>query len=587
MKVMTVFSALIFLSCFQLLAAERSKQEVEALSACPVKEMIRLDRGEDATVLNAPRNQAGAMNCFAQTASCMVEGWMWKNNGSKQKNSKIEDYEVSTMVATIDGLVYGIKKHTEDNESDDLDVKHAKKFNVNGGGSICDVVNAFSQKGSYCPRHANIYEANLKTGKTPDQDLNQVQKKFFDFLQAVLSIQMDLEDATNRVDSVVIPKESLKTLQMLKEMFLKLVKEISEGKSESEIRVALKNELYQLNQKHKDTNCDYTDAKEKELISQVNDMITFANQDTVSGNSKELFTNFIKSMADKTPLESLPDLMRALVAPKCLNKENEIKINPKPFCEETLTSQLVGLNYKDSEKLYEKSKYFEELARTQYQTLKSKIKVTEAQYVQNFVRKKYSEYYQNLMNTSAEKVYLKRMPVTEKLNNSDSVAKAMRAKILPSITGSKKLPVGIGYCSGILFNRWLDTRGLPQSCEKKDGHGPHASAIIGVRPNQNGQGCQYLIRNSFSMAGQMDGYNENERRKVCGEWVQYEKRKNYSVQKSKSKEQIQAERDKLDCDNGNLWIDESALLSNTYSISVMTRGYEVKSKVQRLIDKNE
>lgn len=549
--------------------------------------MIRLDRGEDAVVVTPPRDQGGAYNCFAQTASCLTESWMWKHRDKKNKNIKIEDLEMSATTSTIDGLLYGVNRVANITKQDEL-----HKFNVNGGGSVCDVVNAVSKRGSYCPRSANIYESKIKSKdeKSPDNDSKNYQKTVLEFIQNILNVHKNLTNAsadTNDEFSVKRAEEARKTLSMLKNMYIQLVEEIAKGKTESEIKIQLKKELEKINSSHQCADCAISNQSEKTLISQVDSLIKVSEQLNGEGESGEIFKNFIRTMAEKDPYNALPELIRAISAPSCLDQKNEIKIDPKPFCKEYVFSKFSEpLDYKDSRKLTEQYFYYQKIAKNKYQQLKVK-NISEQEFVNNFMKEKYGNYQEKFFNSPQEKVFLEHMPVTSKIYNSDNIAKSLRDKIIPSITSKDKMPVGIGFCAGVLYDRWIDTRGRVANCPVKDGHGPHAATIIGIRPNKSGLGCQYLFRNSFSYRDNMGKYDEVNKRKVCGQWTEYDKRKEYSVQKSKTPQQIQAERDILDCDNGNLWIDESALLSNTYSLSVMTQGnFKTKEKVRDYLDQN-
>ena len=312
-------------------SAEKSNQEVQALSPCPVKEMIRLDRGEDAVVVTPPRDQGSAYNCFAQTASCLTESWMWKHRDKKNKNIKIEDLEMSATTSTIDGLLYGVNRDANITKQDEL-----HKFNVSGGGSVCDVVNAVSKRGSYCPRSANIYESKIKSGdeKSPDNDSKNYQKTVLDFIQNILNVHKNLTNAsadTNDEFSAKRAEEARKTLSMLKNMYIQLVEEIAKGKTETEIKIQLKKELERINSSHQCADCAISNQSEKTLISQVDSLIKVSEQLKGDGDTSDIFKNFIRTMAEKDPYYALPELIRAISAPSCLDQKNEIKINPKPF----------------------------------------------------------------------------------------------------------------------------------------------------------------------------------------------------------------------------------------------------------------
>ncbi len=601
----TWFSLIFLLFSSQIQATERSNQKYQHLSECPVKEMVRLDRGEDATVRTPPRNQYGAYNCFAQAASCLTEAWMWKHK--KNKNTKIEDLEMSTMVATVEGLKYALKRKTEDNshksigqalfekqkaDTAELNLNEASSFDalaidLEGGGKICNAINAVSMIGSYCPRKASILETSMKSDplKKPDQDPNQIQVHIFNFLQGIFKVQLSLEKSAYEKNS----SESLRSIEKLKNMYVSLLKDVSNS-TENNLKSKLKNQLALLKAQHGQEGCEAADKNENELIQQINEMLTFTEGLPEKDQPKDLLKNFIKIMAESDPLEALPQLIRALVAPECLDPKNEVKLDPKPFCHQyDFPKKSDRLEYKDQKQLDGKLQYFLDIARTQYKTKKIK-NVSEQVYVTENANQQYFKYLAKLMNSNEHKTYENRMPVTEKVYNSGTTGDALRTLILPNII-SNRIPVGMTICSTVLVNRWFDSRSKSELCseDKNFGQGPHSVAVIGARPNRNGQGCQYLVRNSFGFADSMGDYNENLRRQVCDEWVQYEKRKDYSVQKSKTPEQIQAERDRLDCDNGNLWIDESALISNTYSVSVMENGYKLKTRAKSVghtVDKN-
>jgi hypothetical protein len=88
-----------------------------------------------------------------------------------------------------------------------------------------------------------------------------------------------------------------------------------------------------------------------------------------------------------------------------------------------------------------------------------------------------------------------------------------------------KMPVGISYCSVMLNSK--NASGLDYSNKIKSNCGPHASIVIGKRSDTNGQ-CQYLIRNSWGA-----GYK-------------------YPWETSE----------------GDVWVNEKALMSNVFSIHV-------------------
>ncbi len=117
----------------------------------------------------------------------------------------------------------------------------------------------------------------------------------------------------------------------------------------------------------------------------------------------------------------------------------------------------------------------------------------------------------------------------------DSIRALEKSTAVQSLTDSVHLalgaqppqPAGISYCSEILKDS--ATRGVdlddpdgPVTCK-----GTHASVVIGRRPGPEGR-CQLLIRNTWGDSCNVDS--------------------------------------KWQCENGNIWIDQDALMKNTYRV---------------------
>lgn len=93
-------------------------------------------------------------------------------------------------------------------------------------------------------------------------------------------------------------------------------------------------------------------------------------------------------------------------------------------------------------------------------------------------------------------------------------------------------PVGIDFCSHLLL-REPGGRKYKFTDYSQENCGPHASLVVGRRKTFFGR-CQYLIRNSWGKG--CDRYNFD--------W---------------------------DCDDGNIWVDEETLTSNTYRTTLLQK----------------
>jgi hypothetical protein len=106
--------------------------------------------------------------------------------------------------------------------------------------------------------------------------------------------------------------------------------------------------------------------------------------------------------------------------------------------------------------------------------------------------------------------------------------KKFRYEILSNLYSEKPKGVGIDYCANVLENITYDSRSL-RKCDGMLGQSYHASVITGARKKAEGEGCEYLVQNSWG--ADCDKY--------------YDPKK---------------------CEDGKIWISEEALMKNYTSI---------------------
>lgn len=135
---------------------------------------------------------------------------------------------------------------------------------------------------------------------------------------------------------------------------------------------------------------------------------------------------------------------------------------------------------------------------------------------------------------------------------SNSAEKAKRFSKYKNLINSaldspKPMPVGLRYCSYVLSKDRISSldgqTGYVSNCTDKGINGTHASIIIGRRPSKSGNGCQYLVRNSYGVS--------------CNEYSS-----RWECDKTKGGKPCPAG---TQC-GGQVWVDEEDLLNNTQEV---------------------
>lgn len=118
-----------------------------------------------------------------------------------------------------------------------------------------------------------------------------------------------------------------------------------------------------------------------------------------------------------------------------------------------------------------------------------------------------------------------------------------------ALDNPRPMPAGIRYCAFVLtkdsFSSVNGQSGHINNCTSDGQSGAHASIIVGRRPSKSGNGCQYLIRNTYGTS--------------CNSYLS-----KWECDKTKGGNQCPPG---TQC-GGQIWVDETDLLKNTQDIFV-------------------
>jgi hypothetical protein len=432
---------------------------VSTKDACPIQQMIRLDRIptiENSIVPVAVTDQGANKNCFAHVGKTLLESYL---------NTQGQRLDSSVLIQTWESAFarVAIAQQIPD---DDLKNRVLEKGISSDGGSPCQVIQSFqhsSQNGDMsgvCLKDSVLVEKN-GTMLTHSEILN-------------------------------FPETTVSLVQKVRS------KKITPDKALEELRISLKN-LYQLSR---------SQNEDAFYLEQEIKLMDWFQRGITLSVPKNADVSFLSEHLDW--LDELKRFLILMVAPDCVaHRVNPVKL---PRCQVSPAEEGV----REQSKFEEEFKAYTEKQRFFYvskfneiqascdrneqsyscQSLKKMYQVRDTDGIEDFVErnlervtKKYrTEFYQSVRG----KIYQEKTSLVEKVLNLKDLVGYFRNKVIPVLNPTRKsqspLPVGLGVCSEILLNDQYDSS-QSKNCEEGE---QHAVTVVGVRPKGDGS-CQSVI----------------------------------------------------------------------------------------------